>query len=103
MPSKMSKDITRCGSFIHTFNDLNIGIEIEIDTKRPLILAHPAAGNHYHASMSFAQELNHPFIQVVIDQYPHFPDTWPNESSTAGTFMRYQRLNDTVNGDRKPK
>lgn len=99
MSSKASKEITRCGTFIHTFNDLNIGIEIEIDTKRPLVLAHPAAGNHYHASMSFAQELNHPFIQVVIDQYPHFPDTWPNESSTAGIFMKYQRLNDTVDGD----
>lgn len=88
----------RCGTFIHSSDELNVGIDFTLDKSRPLVIAHPAAGNHYHASMSFIQEFDHPFIQLVIDLYPYFPDTWPGTVTTSGNFMKYQRINDTIDG-----
>jgi hypothetical protein len=88
----------RCGTFIHSSDELNVGIDYTIDKSRPLVIAHPAAGNHYHASMSFIEEFDHPFIQLVIDLFPYFPDTWPGTVTTHGNFMKYQRINDTVEG-----
>lgn len=88
----------RCGTFIHSSDELNVGIDFTLDKSRPLVIAHPAAGNHYHASMSFIQEFDHPFIQLVIDLYPYFPDIWPGTVTTSGNFMKYQRINDTIDG-----
>lgn len=96
MATKNQKE--RCGTFIHSSDELNVGIDFTLDKSRPLVIAHPAAGNHYHASMSFIQEFDHPFIQLVIDLYPYFPDIWPGTVTTAGNFMKYQRINDTVDG-----
>ena len=52
----MKNQKERYGTFIHSNEDLNVGIDLKIDESRPLVIAHPAAGNHYHASMSFVQE-----------------------------------------------
>lgn len=95
----VKNNLPRYGTFLHTDDGLNIGIEMEIDEMRPFVIAHPAAGNHYHASLSFAQEINHPFIQVVVDIYPYYPDTWPSEITNCGNLLKYQRLNDTLTGD----
>lgn len=94
----MENQNERCGTFIHSSDELNVGIDFAIDKSRPLVIAHPAAGNHFHASMSFIQEFDHPFIHLVIDLYPYFPDTWPGTVTTSGSFMKYQRINDTVEG-----
>ena len=96
MATKNHKE--RFGTFIHSSDELNVGIDFTLDKSRPLVIAHPAAGNHYHASMSFVQEFDHPFIQLVIDLYPYFPDTWPGTVTTSGNFMKYQRINDTIDG-----
>ena len=84
---------------IYSFScdELNVGIDFAIDKSRPLVIAHPAAGNYFHASMSI-QEFDHPFIHLVIDLYPYFPDTWPGTVTTSASFMKYQRINDTVEG-----
>ncbi len=94
----MKNQNERYGTFIHSNENLNVGIDLKIDESRPLVIAHPAAGNHYHASMSFVQEFDHPFIHLVIDLHPYFPDTWPGMVSTSGNFMKYQRINDTIDG-----
>ncbi|MGY8729071.1 MAG: hypothetical protein ACKVKS_07615, partial [Candidatus Poseidoniales archaeon] len=37
-------------------SDMGIGLPIEIDENRPVVIAHPAAGNHYSASMSLFED-----------------------------------------------
>ena len=37
-------------------NQLGIGLPIEVDKDRPLVVAHPAAAQHYHASMSLFED-----------------------------------------------
>ena len=78
-------------------NDMGIGLPIDIDKSRPLVIAHPAAGSHYHASMSLFEDAAHPFVHLLIDFGQYCPDTWPYHTDDAHNAI-YQRLHDTSEG-----
>ncbi len=78
-------------------NDMGIGLPIDIDKSRPLVIAHPAAGSHYHASMSLFEDAEHPFVHLLIDFGQYCPDTWPYHTDDAHNAI-YQRLHDTSEG-----
>jgi len=73
---------------------MGIGLPIEIDENRPVVIAHPAAGNHYHASMSLFEDAEHPFVHVLVDYGQFCPDEWPYHADSAHHAI-YQRLHDT--------
>ena len=78
-------------------NDMGIGLPIEIDENRPVVIAHPAAGNHYSASMSLFEDAGHPFVHVLVDYGQFCPDEWPYHADEAHHAI-YQRLHDTSEG-----
>lgn len=78
--------------------DMGIGLPIEVDENRPLVVAHPAAANHYHASMSLFEDAGHPFVHVLVDLSQFCPDEWPYHANEAN-HANYQRLHDTSTGD----
>ena len=86
------------GNCIKYNGETKIGIEFEYDQTRPLIVAHPAAARHYEASMSLFEDFEHPFVQIVIDKFPAYPDCWPDIITETVSSQTYQRLNDTVSG-----
>ena len=79
-------------------NGMGIGLPIEIDEGRPLVLAHPAAASHYHASMSLFEDAGHPFLQVLVDVgMLDVPDEWPYHADVINHAI-YQRLHDSSEG-----
>ncbi len=78
-------------------NDMGIGLPIDIDKNRPLVIAHPAAGNYHHASMSLFEDAEHPFVHLLVDYGQYCPDTWPYHADDAHHAI-YQRLHDTSEG-----
>ena len=79
-------------------NGMGIGLPIEIDEDSPLVVAHPAAGSHYHASMSLFEDAGHPFLQVLVDEgMLYVPDQWPYHADVANHAI-YQRLHDSSEG-----
>ncbi|MDC0341444.1 hypothetical protein OAM96_05775 [Candidatus Poseidoniaceae archaeon] len=78
-------------------NDMGIGLPLEIDENRPLVIAHPAAGNYHHASMSLFEDAEHPFVHLLIDYGQYCPDTWSYHADEAHHAI-YQRLHDTSEG-----
>tara|TARA_B100000459_G_scaffold146109_1_gene111635 strand:- start:92 stop:1639 length:1548 start_codon:yes stop_codon:yes gene_type:complete len=78
--------------------DMGIGLPIEVDENRPLVVAHPAAANHYHASMSLFEDAGHPFVHALVDFGQFCPDEWPYHANVAN-HANYQRLHDTSTGD----
>ncbi len=78
-------------------DEMEIGLPIVVDEDRPLVIAHPAAARHYHASMSLFEDAGHPFIHVLIDHYSQTPDSWPFHVDGIN-HAPYQRLNDTSRG-----
>lgn len=78
-------------------NTLGVGLPIDIDEDRPLVIAHPAAANHYHASMSLFEDAGHPFVHVLVDYGQFCPDEWPYHADIVNHAV-YQRLHDTSQG-----
>lgn len=78
-------------------NNMGIGLPIDLDENRPLVIAHPAAGNHYHASMSLFEDAKHPFVHVLVDFGQYCPDVWPYHADIVNHAI-YQRLHDTSEG-----
>ena len=78
-------------------NDMGIGLPIDIDESRPIVVAHPAAAMHYNASMSLFEDTDHPFIHVLADLCLHAPDQWPYHADEANHAV-YQRLPDSSKG-----
>jgi hypothetical protein len=78
-------------------NDMGIGLPIEIDENRPLVIAHPAAGNYHHASMSLFEDAEHPFVHLLVDYWQYCPDNWPYHADEAHHAI-YQRLCNTSEG-----
>ena len=78
-------------------NQLGIGLPIEVDKDRPLVVAHPAAAQHYHASMSLFEDAGHPFVHVLVDFGQYCPDEWPYHADSVNHAV-YQRLHDTSQG-----
>ena len=78
-------------------NDMGIGLPIEIDENRPLVIAHPAAGSYHHASMSLFEDAEHPFVHLLVDYDQCCPDIWPYHADEAHHAI-FQRLHDTSEG-----
>lgn len=78
-------------------NNIGIGLPIVVDEDRPLVIAHPAAANHYHASMSLFEDAGHPFVHVLVDFGQYCPDEWPYHADIVNHAV-YQRLHDTSQG-----
>ena len=78
-------------------NNIGIGLPIVVDEDRPLVIVHPAAANHYHASMSLFEDAGHPFVHVLVDFGQYCPDEWPYHADIVNHAV-YQRLHDTSQG-----
>ena len=78
-------------------NDMGIGLPIEIDENRPLVIAHPAAGSYHHASMSLFEDAEHPFVHLLVDYGQYCPDTWPYHADESHHAI-FQRLCNTSEG-----
>ncbi len=76
---------------------LEIGLPIKVNPNRPLVMAHPAAAMHYHASFGLLEDANHPFIQFMVDLGDYAPTSWSVNANESGRAP-FQRLPDTVNG-----
>ena len=76
---------------------MGIGLPIEIDANRPVVIAHPAAACHYHASMSLFEDVTQPFLQVLVDYGLYVPDEAPYHADEANHAV-YQRLHNTSQG-----
>ena len=58
---------TGFGNCISYGPPMEFGLPIEVDPNRPLVMAHPAAAMHYHASFGLLEDTKHPFIQFMVD------------------------------------
>ena len=76
---------------------MEFGLPIEVDPNRPLVMAHPAAAMHYHASFGLLEDTKHPFIQFMVDLGDYAPDSWAVNANEAG-MATFQRLPDTAHG-----
>lgn len=83
-------------AFLHG-ESFSVGLPIEMESDRPLVMAHPAAGAHYYASFGLLADGGHPFIQVMADFGEATPDTWGYYAQEAG-MATYQRLPDSAHG-----
>tara|TARA_B100001769_G_scaffold127316_1_gene99452 strand:+ start:683 stop:2230 length:1548 start_codon:yes stop_codon:yes gene_type:complete len=101
MSQSMVKKLQQEGfGFCITYGEdkgIGIGLPIEVDENRPLVVAHPAAANHYHASMSLFEDAGHPFVHVLVDIGQFCPDEWPYHADVVNHAI-YQRLHDTSQG-----
>ena len=74
-----------------------IGLPIEPPEGRPLVIVHPAAAMHHHASFGLVSDAGHPFIHVVVDYGEYTPDAWGINANEAG-MATWQRISDTSQG-----
>ena len=88
----------RFGNCIAYGSPVGIGLPIEVNPDRPLVLAHPAAAMHYHASMGLLEDAGHPFIHFMVDRGDYNPLGWGSLASEAD-MQTYQRMTDTTYGD----
>lgn len=96
IPTRLPLDGLGVGVTYGENNDMGIGLPIEIDKNRPLVIAHPAAGHYYHSSMNLFADIEHPFIQVLVDEYSCCPYT--KQYDAYGDAPTYQRLHNTLEG-----
>ncbi len=73
------------------------GLPIEVPEDRPLVIAHPAAAMHHHASFGLVSDAGRPFIHVVVDWASYAPGEWYVGANEASLAM-WQRLPDTMHG-----
>ena len=85
------------GNCINYGTEIGIGLPIEVDINRPLVFCHPAAGRYYHSSMSLFEDINHPFMQILVDFGDYYPSSYPF-AVDAANFSKYHRLPDSSNG-----
>jgi hypothetical protein len=85
------------GSGLMQGTNLGVGLPVEAVGGRPLVIVHPAAGAHHHASFGLVADADHPFIHVCMDLGEYTPDGWTVNANEAG-FATYQRLADTTDG-----
>ena len=74
-----------------------IGLPIESPEGRPLVIVHPAAAMHHHASFGLVSDAGHPFIHVVVDYGEYTPNGWGINANVAG-MATWQRIADTTQG-----
>jgi len=85
------------GNCINYRQVLGVGLPIEVDESRPLVIAHPAAGSYYHSSMSLFEDTKHPFLHVMVDYGGYYPDNYPY-SIDCNNQALYHRLPDSSLG-----
>lgn len=88
---------TRFGTCLAYGPPLEIGLPINVNPNRPLVMAHPAAAMHYHASFGLLEDTQHPFIQFMVDLGDYAPTSWSVNANESGTAT-FQRLPNTMNG-----
>ena len=64
-----------------------------------MVIAHPAAAAHHHASFGLVADGGHPFIHVLAEQGEFTPDGWGINANVAG-MATWQRTADTPQGDK---
>ena len=74
-----------------------IGLPVDPPEGRPLVIVHPAAAAHHHASFGLVSDAGHPFIHVVVDYGEYTPDGWGINANEAG-MATWQRISDTSQG-----
>ena len=85
------------GNCINYRQELGVGLPIDVDKGRPLVIAHPAAGIYYHSSMSLFEDTEHPFLHVMVDYGDYYPNTYPYSMDSANHAL-YHRLPDSSLG-----
>ena len=88
----------RFGSCVAYGPPIGIGLPIEVNLERPLVVAHPAAAMHYHASLGLLEDAGHPFIQFMVDWGDYNPLYSSSFAAEVG-MQTYQRMPDTSYGD----
>lgn len=74
-----------------------IGLPVEPPEGRPLVIVHPAAAMHHHASFGLVSDAGHPFIHVVVDYGEYTPNGGGINANEAG-MATWQRISDTSQG-----
>ena len=87
----------RFGGCIAYGPPFGFGLPIDVPEGRPLVMAHPAAAMHHHASFGLVSDAGHPFIHVMVDHGEYAPDGWSINASEAG-MAPWQRIPDTTKG-----
>ena len=49
-----------------------------------LVVAHPAAAMHHHASFGLLSDAGHPFIHVMVDWGEYAPTSWDISAHESG-------------------
>ena len=91
------RNAERWGSCIAYGPPITFGLPVEVPAHRPMVIAHPAAAMHHHASFGLVADGGHPFIHVMVDIGDHAPDAWDVNASEAG-MATWQRIADTTQG-----
>ena len=91
------KNTQRWGGCIAYGPPIEFGLPVEVPAHRPLVIAHPAAAMHHHASFGLVADGDHPFIHVMVDHGEFAPDAWDVNASEAG-MATWQRIADTTQG-----
>jgi hypothetical protein len=91
------KNPLRWGGCIAYGPPIDFGLPIEVPEDRPLVIAHPAAAMHHHASFGLVSDAGHPFIHVMVDRGDYSPTGWGINANVAG-MATWQRIADTTQG-----
>ena len=90
-------NLLRWGGCIAYGPPVGFGLPIEVPEGRPLVVAHPAAAMHHHASFGLVSDAGHPFIHVMVDRGDYSPTGWGINANEAG-MATWQRIADTTQG-----
>ena len=60
------RNLQRWGGCIAYGPTIEFGLPIAVPEDRPLVIAHPAAAMHHHASFGLVSDAGHPFIHEII-------------------------------------
>jgi len=85
----------RFGTCVAYGPSAGIGLPIRVAEHRPLVMVHPCAHAHYHASHALVADAGHPFLQFIVDFGDHSPDAWGVNASVAGTATHVRLLDST--------
>ena len=87
----------RWGGCIAYGPPIEFGLPIDVPEDRPMVIAHPAAAMHHHASFGLVADAGKPFIHVMVDRGGYAPDAWGVNANVAG-MATWQRITDTTQG-----
>ena len=91
------RTLLRWGGCIAYGPPIDFGLPIAVPKDRPLVVAHPAAAMHHHASFGLLSDAGHPFIHVMVDWGEYAPTSWDISAHESG-LATWQRIADTTQG-----